>query len=176
MADAGTVRDYLAHHAAQTFVGRSKELAFLSNALETPVPPVSFVHGIAGIGKSRLLEAFTAQARARQAVVLFLDCRQFEPTPFGFLGQLGSVVGQDLPSTGEAYEQLGQMSQRVVIILDNYEVLRLLDTWLRQDFVPGLPKNVHMMMSMSYCWRRPMKRLPHQPHDSAPESFATSRA
>ena len=146
MSDAGTVRDSLALHAAQTFVGRSKELAFLSNALETSMPPVSFVHGIAGIGKSRLLEAFTAQARARQAVALFLDCRQFEPTPFGFLCQLGSVVGRDLPSAGEAYEQLGQMPQRVVIILDNYEVLRLLDTWLRQDFVPGLPKNLHMIL------------------------------
>jgi AAA ATPase-like protein len=91
MADAGTVRDFLAHHAAQTFVGRSKELVFLSNALETSMPPVSFVHGIAGIGKSRLLEAFTAQARARKAFVLFVDCRQFEPAPFGFLRQLGSV-------------------------------------------------------------------------------------
>jgi len=41
---------------------------------------------------------------------------------------------------------LGQLPQRVLIILDNYEVLRLLDTWLRQDFVPGLPKNVHAIL------------------------------
>jgi transcriptional regulator/AAA ATPase-like protein len=146
MSEARTVRDFLTQHAAQTFVGRSKELAFLSNGLETSMPPVSFVHGIAGIGKSRLLEAFTAQARARKASVLSLDCRQFEPTPLGFLRHLGSVVGQDLPSAGEACEQLRKMRQRVVIILDNYEVLRLLDTWLRQDFVPELPKNVHVIL------------------------------
>ncbi len=147
MPDTGTVRDFLAHHAARTFVGRSKELAFLSNAMEMSMPPVTFVHGIAGIGKSRLLEAFTVQARAGNAFVVVLDCRQFEPTPFGFLRDLGSAVGRDIPSAGEAFRQLGQISQRVILVLDNYEVLRLLDTWLRQDFVPALPANVHMILS-----------------------------
>jgi hypothetical protein len=147
MPDTGTVRDFLAHHAAQTFVGRTKELAFLSNALDTSMPPVTFVHGIAGIGKSRLLEAFTMQARARKAFVLHLDCRQFEPTPSGFLRDLGSAVGRDLPSVGEASQKLRQISQPVLLILDNYEVLRLLDTWLRQDFVPALPGNVRLILS-----------------------------
>ena len=31
-------------------------------------------------------------------------------------------------------------------IVSNYEVLRLLDTWLRQDFVPAQPPNVHMIL------------------------------
>ena len=110
------------------------------------MPPVSFVHGIGGIGKSRVLEAFTSQARAREAFVVRLDCRQFEPTPPGFLNELGAAVGGDTASIQEACERLGQISQRVVLILDNYEALRLLDTWLRQDFVPALPSNVHMIL------------------------------
>src|SRR5262245_18877671 len=147
MPNTGTVRDFLARHAAETFVGRSRELAFLSNALETSMPPVTFVHGIAGIGKSRLLEAFIIQARSRKGFVALLDCRQFEPTSPGFLRELGSAVGRDLPSVGEASQQLGQISQPVLLILDNYEVLRLLDTWLRQDFVPALPGNAHLILS-----------------------------
>lgn len=146
MPHSGAVRDLLAHHSKETFVGRIKELALLAKALEQSMPPVSFVHGIGGIGKSRLLEAFTSQARAREAFVVRLDCRQFEPTPPGFLSELGAAVGGDTASIQEACERLGQISQRVILILDNYEVLRLLDTWLRQDFVPAQPPNVHMIL------------------------------
>jgi hypothetical protein len=146
MAHAEAVRDFLAQNAERTFVGRREELSVLSNALEASMPPVSFVHGIGGIGKSRLLEAFTAQARARKAFVVRLDCRQIEPTAAGFLRELGSAVGGDTASVGEASERLGQIPQRVVLTLDNYEVLRLLDTWLRQDFVPALPANVHVIL------------------------------
>src|SRR5262249_7076538 len=78
MPHAEAVRDLLAHYAKETFVGRNKELALLARALEQSMPPVSFVHGIGGIGKSRVLEAFTSQARAREAFVVRLDCRQFE--------------------------------------------------------------------------------------------------
>jgi hypothetical protein len=42
--------------------------------------------------------------------------------------------------------KLGQISQRVVLTVDNYEVLRLLDTWLRQEFVPAQPPNVHIVL------------------------------
>jgi len=146
MPHAESVQDLLAHHAKETFVGRNKELALLARALEQSMPPVSFVHGIGGIGKSRLLEAFTSQARACETLVVRLDCRQFEPTPPGFLSELGAAVGGDTASIQEACERLGQISQRVILILDNYEVLRLLDTWLRQDFVPAQPPNVHMIL------------------------------
>mgnify|MGYP001031480221 CR=1 FL=1 len=54
MPHAGAVRDLLANHAKETFVGRNKELALLAKALEQSVPPVSFVHAIGDIGKSRL--------------------------------------------------------------------------------------------------------------------------
>jgi hypothetical protein len=56
------------------------------------------------------------------------------------------AVGGDTASVQEACQRLGQIPQRVILILDNYEVLRLLDTWLRQDFVPAQPPNVHMVL------------------------------
>ncbi len=146
MSETGTVRDLLANHAEATFVGRKKELALLYKAFEESVPPISFVHGMGGIGKSRLLEAFTRAARARETLVVRLDCRQVEPTPPRFLTALGAAIGGDAPSIQEACDRLSEISRRVILLLDNYEVLRLLDTWLRQDFVPVLPPNVHIIL------------------------------
>ena len=59
-------------------------------------PLVVFIHGIGGVGKSALVEAFTAEARARGAIVLRLDSGTIEPTPRGFLAAISSATGGDL--------------------------------------------------------------------------------
>src|SRR5689334_20608564 len=115
-----TAREALALYAAETFVGRIEELAILSKALTEAVPPVTFVHGIGGIGKSRLLEAFALEARSYAATVIRIDCRQVEPTASGFLSELGSAVGGDIASIDEACQRLGHLARRVIVILDNY--------------------------------------------------------
>jgi DNA-binding winged helix-turn-helix (wHTH) protein len=142
-----TTRDALVGYAEETFVGRTEELAILSKALLGAVPPVTFVHGIGGIGKSRLLEAFALQARSHAATVIRIDCRQVEPAPSRFLSELGAAIGGEFVSVDEACQRLGPLERRVILILDNYEVLRLLDTWLRHNFVPVLPGNVHVILS-----------------------------
>ena len=35
----------------------------------------------------------------------------------------------------------------MVLVLDHYEVLRLVDTWLRQTFAPGMPSNVRILIA-----------------------------
>jgi len=60
-------------------IGRSAELEVLLSMLDRG-PQVVFVHGIDGIGKFTLLEAFAEQARSRGATVVRLDCRGVEPT------------------------------------------------------------------------------------------------
>jgi putative protein kinase ArgK-like GTPase of G3E family len=66
------VRDVLRRRAIEAFVGRQHELAVLLGALERDGPLVIHVHGIAGIGKSSLLETFAVRARARRATVVHL--------------------------------------------------------------------------------------------------------
>ena len=39
----------------------------------------------------------------------------------------------------DAARSLGSIGSRVVLALDHYEVLKLLDSWLRQSFIPRLP-------------------------------------
>ena len=43
--------------------------------------------------------------------------------------------------------QLGKSSRRVVIVLDHYEAFRLLDTWLRQVFIPALGHNIRVLLA-----------------------------
>jgi len=140
------VRDLLAQKAAEGFVGRAKELKILLDALEGDGPPVIYVHGIAGIGKTSLLETFAVQARGRGATVVRLDCRALEPTERGFLHALGAAIGGDPVTPTEAADRLSGLADRVVLALDTYELYRLMDTWVRQVFLPSLGENARVYL------------------------------
>jgi 2-phosphoglycerate kinase len=86
------IKDLLAQRASETFVGRTDELEILLSVLHGG-PRIVFLHGIAGVGKSTLLEEFTSQAQAQGAVVLSLDCQAIEPTERGFLHGLSTAIG-----------------------------------------------------------------------------------
>jgi hypothetical protein len=129
----------LAERALAQFTGRQRELATLLGLFETRGPLVVHVHGVAGIGKSSLLEAFADRARALGIRVIRVDCRTVEPTARGFLAELSDALGESLGSVEAAAERLSSFNDPVAIILDTYEAFTLLDTWIRQVFVPSLP-------------------------------------
>src|SRR6202167_4848283 len=137
-ADSAPTRvgDLVAEQANRTFAGRKQELSCLLGTLSDSGPAVVYVHGIAGIGKSRLIAAFADRARDHNAAVIVLDCRAVEPTEQGFLRALGSRFGRNFGSVEDAPRCLGSIGSRVVLALDHYEVLKLLDSWLRQSFIP----------------------------------------
>ncbi len=141
-----TVRQLMDEQAAG-LVGRDDEMAVLRQLLGEGGPLVVFVHGIAGIGKTALVEAFAVEARARGTTVLRLDCRSIEPTERGFIAALESKIGGQLATAEDAAARLGSLGDRVVLLLDTYEVLRILDPWLRQSFVPALADNVRLILS-----------------------------
>ena len=132
---------------ATWLVGRENEMDVLRRLLGEDGPLVVFVHGIAGIGKSALVEAFGAEARAAGATVLRLDCRAIEPTERGFLTALQAKTGGELSSAEAAAARLDGLGDRVVLILDTYELARLLDPWLRQAFVPALSDRIRLVLS-----------------------------
>jgi len=140
------VRDLLDRQVAESFVGRTEELCSLRELLTDEGPVVAHLHGIAGIGKSRLLGAFAHSARAEGATVVRLDCRGIEPTEAGFLSELAMANGGTLGSAEEIAARLGRVGAKVIVALDTYEVFRLMDTWLRQVFLPMVPDNVRFVL------------------------------
>src|SRR4051794_4796966 len=130
---------------AGALVGRDRERAALLELVVRDMPLVAVVHGIAGVGKSMLLQAAGVDARAHGALVVALDGRTFEPTERGFLGSLGNALGTPLATIADATGALAG-DARVVLTIDTHEQLRLLDAWLRQSFVPALPHNVRLVL------------------------------
>jgi hypothetical protein len=141
-----TIRELVDERSAE-IVGRAAEKAALVETLDGGGPLVVFVHGIAGVGKSALLEAFAGEARSRGETVVMVDCRSIEPTERGFLDRLASAIGGAPTSAEEATERLAGLGERVVLVLDTYEVLRLLDSWVRLVFAPALRDNTRLVVA-----------------------------
>lgn len=129
-----------------SFVGRFDELVLLDRLTTGSLPSITFINGIGGIGKSRVLEMFAQRRRSAGATVVCIDCRLVEPTERGFFRELGRTAGGDIGSSDAAARRLGKLGN-VVLVLDDIDVLRLLDGWLRCAFVPALPPNVHIVFS-----------------------------
>lgn len=131
------------------FVGRHAESARLRSLLDGGTSQVLFVHGVSGSGKSALLRHFAGHVAPSASSVLVLDGQQIEPTERGFVATLGAAAGQrdELDDLTGLLARLGDRGVPVVVCLDQYEVLRLLDTWLRQVFVPLLPGSVRLLIA-----------------------------
>lgn len=144
---ADHLKDLLVERVGQEFVGRIEIRARLMRLLNDTTPLVLHIYGIAGIGKSSLLDIFTIQVREAGAVVIRLDCRILEPSRRGFLAALAAAIGEKSLTIGGVAKRLASISGRVIVILDTYENFRLMDTWLRQDLIPELAANTRVILS-----------------------------
>jgi len=149
--------DIVSERALAAFAGRAREVDALLQLFEKGGPLAMYVHGVAGIGKSSLLEVFAARVRSTGGRVVRIDCRTVEPTVDGFLTELSDALGEPLLAVEEVVERLSSFDERIVIALDTYEVFRLMDTWIRQVFIPALPVNVRVAIASrnppSPAWR-----------------------
>ena len=139
--------DIVSERALATFAGRAREVEALLHLFEQSGPLALYVHGVAGIGKSSLLEVFAARMRAKGGRVVRIDCRTVEPTVQGFLSELSDALGEPLLTVEEVAERLALFDERIVIALDTFEVFRLMETWIRQIFIPSLPVNARVAIA-----------------------------
>jgi len=131
---------------ARPVLGRERELEILSEAMQASGPFVIHVHGVSGIGKSALISEFAAIWRSRRRTVLLLDGRTIEPTEGGFQYELSRQLRIQKPALGSIVRVLSKRSRPVVLVLDSYELLVLLDSWLRQAFLSRLGKKVRLIL------------------------------
>lgn len=132
---------------ATVFVGRESERSALLELLGDRGPAIAFVHGLAGIGKSSLLAAFADEARADGAAVVVVDGEVIEPTAEGFLRAVAAATGHEVADVPAAAGALGALGERVILVVDVYERLRLLDDWLRRVLVPALPAHARVVVA-----------------------------
>jgi hypothetical protein len=106
-----------------TLQGRERELASLQRVLDADGPRVVFVYGVAGVGKSALVDAFGSGVQESGREVWRVDCAAIDPTESGFRGAL-DAAGWTPGSAG-------------IVLVDTYEVFRIADPWLRHELVPS---------------------------------------
>lgn len=105
----------------RAFVGRKEELAAFDEALCGG--GVLFVHGPGGVGKSALLRRFAQRAAEAGRTVLMLDGRMIDPSP-------ATVMAETRPMLAD---------ERAVLLIDTFERVQGLESWLRERFLPTLP-------------------------------------
>ncbi|HEU5473683.1 MAG TPA: BTAD domain-containing putative transcriptional regulator [Actinophytocola sp.] len=166
------------------FTGREAELRALEALADPPsatAVPVAVIHGMAGVGKTRLAVHFAhrlAQGGRYDQVQLWADLRAFDPerAPLqpgavleNFLGLLG-VPGQQIPRELEARAAVYRSrlaGKRVLVLLDN-----ALTAEQVQPLLPGGPGGLVLITS-----RRSLSGLAGAqgvPLDVLPQSDAVS--
>lgn len=131
--------------ARQAFFGRRRELDTLRTLLTEGGPVIMAVHGLPGMGKSSLLEVFADRVSAAGATPLILDCRVIEPTVRGFVAELGRMTGDSMEGGQDAVRYLSGLQRPVILMLDHYETYQLMDTWLRERFLPAAPDTLRLV-------------------------------
>jgi AAA ATPase domain len=120
-----TLATRLENRDRDRFTGRHAEVAFLERCLASEDPPASVVHicGPGGIGKSTLVREVARRARDRGRAVVRLDGRELGPDPTVLEAALRAATEESNP----------------VILLDSYEQMAALDSWLRRELLLVLP-------------------------------------
>lgn len=142
----GTIRDRLSFNTRERLIGREDELGVLRQALADGTPVVVHLHGLPGIGKSALAAAFVEEVRSGGGAVLAVECGAVEPTERGLLSELGRMLGckKELDAIAAA---LAVQPSPALLLFDGYEVLQLLDAWIRQVLLPALPNRVLVLFA-----------------------------
>ncbi|WP_426334216.1 hypothetical protein ACN9MH_05870 [Paenibacillus silvae] len=161
------------------FVARTRELMLLRQWFEHAEAPMTIfsVTGMGGIGKSSLLSEMLSVSRDRGATAIWMDGRSCGTTPSVFMDYFLSTLGLELELLGrEAAHPLSLVKEtskkrRLVIAVDNYEELALLESWFMEVFIAKLHLSGVLIIlasrpELAATWRthpRLYQRLVHMP-------------
>ena len=140
--------DRLERRAIESFVGRRAELERLEVFAFGNESLVLHIQGIPGIGKTHLLNALAASVAGKDVSVVRMDARWCEPSPAALCRAICREIGaSESEDSAAAAKSLSDRPKRTLLVLDSYESFRLLDSWLRQVFLPLLGESVRTILS-----------------------------
>lgn len=144
-----SIGDRLSAKALKRFVGRESELALLREAISPSQPgtPLFFVHGPGGIGKTTLIEHLRAEAATRGVVFVRIDATGVSPKPNAILAALATALR--LTELAGTIEELvvGFSRDRSVLVIDSFENLEPMSSWVRDTLLPALPSQVTVVLA-----------------------------
>jgi DNA-binding winged helix-turn-helix (wHTH) protein len=129
---------------AGAITGREAERAQLGRLLEPEGPVVAFVHGLAGVGKSTLLRAFAADARAAGFHTVEIDGHITYSTQGAFLAALTGSHSDEPPAFDAAVAAFGEPT---LLVIDTFELLGPVDEWVCRSLIPALPAHVRVLIA-----------------------------
>ncbi|GAA1949152.1 ATP-binding protein [Amycolatopsis minnesotensis] len=115
------------------FVGRATERAAFASALrgDHDAPRVLLLHGPGGIGKSALLRRLADDAEDLGHTVTWIRGEYVESSATTFIAKAESVWA----------------AARPVLLVDGFEHCQVLETWLRDDFLPTVPEDTVIVVA-----------------------------
>jgi len=137
-----SLADHLNRARHERFVGREGETALFQSALAGGQFPFFVLHifGPGGVGKTSLLGEYSYLCQQRGVQPAYLDARNIEPSPEAFREAVNYAL--NVPNGSSPHDYLEKQGKRFVLLIDTYETLLPLDTWLRTSFLPELPENM----------------------------------
>jgi len=140
--------DRLERRAVEALAGRRAEFERLEAFVLGDEPLVMHVQGIPGVGKTHLLNALAARIVRKGVFVVRIDARWCEPSAASFCRAICREVGvAESEDAAAVANSLSNKATRTLLVLDSYESFRLLDSWLRQVFLPALGDGVRTILS-----------------------------
>src|SRR5579885_1082805 len=142
------VGDRLERRTVEALAGRRAELERLETFALVNEPLVLHIQCIPGIGKTHLLNALAASIGGKGVLVIRIDARWCEPSPAALCRAICREIDvSESDNSAVVAASLSESAKRVLLLLDSYESFRLLDSWLRQVFLPSLGDNVRTILS-----------------------------
>lgn len=123
------------------FVGREAELALAMDAIASAARLI-WIRGPAGVGKTELLSRIARTCRDRELPYYWLAPRVEPPT-----SAVLSAIARDLGRGG---------ADRRILLIDDFELLRSIEQWFVERFLPLLPPHVSVVVAA----RGTIPRLP----------------
>jgi energy-coupling factor transporter ATP-binding protein EcfA2 len=150
--------DRLSAARQRRFVGRAAERALFQSAITAAELPFQILHiyGPGGVGKTTLLHEFATICQQASRPVMYIDGRYLDPAPGPFTQALLTALGVASPGGGiEAFA--AALPARQVVLIDTYETLAPLETWLSEVALPQLPGDSLIVLAgrqpPSLVWR-----------------------